>query len=321
VLTLILRILVPSCLVICLFTLGCGGSDKEGDSGVTATATEALPPPAVDRSAFPLKVVVSLPIFADMAQIMGGDQVTVTTLIPAGENPHEYVPSDDLADEVGAADLIFYNASDFEGPTERFITEHLAPRPPLVIDMIRDVPSPSADQPVDRPIYAKDVGDDPHLFLDPLLAQSNAETISHSMIIVDGANTAFYDARFIAYKNQLGGLDQTTRETLGSIPEANRTVVTQHNSLVWYAKRYGLTVAGTMDDDGEEGLREKLQQSRPPAVFSESGFDSEALTSIASELGIRVCDIDTDNVSDEDTSYLEMMEALASKISECLGGS
>lgn len=298
----------------------CGGSDVAAPSGVnTGAPTAGLPGPAVDRSDRPLKIVVSLPIFADMALIVGGNQVQITTLIPPGVDPHTYVPGDDKAEAVAAADIIFYNGLNFEGPTQRFIEQHLAPRPPLIVDVVRNVPSPSTQQPVDRPIYAKDVGDDPHLFLDLALAHVYAETISHSMIIEDGANTSYYDSRFQAYKRQISALHDQIGQKIAGIPDANKSLlVTQHNSLIWFAQRYGLTVAGTLQDDGEAGLREKLASLRPPAVFTETGFDSGVLTELANEAGVQVCNIDTDTPAGPDTGFLAMMEKTADEIARCL---
>lgn len=298
----------------------CGGGDDDGPTGAnTAAPASGLPGPSVDRSANPLKVVVSLPVFADMARIVGGNQVQVTALIPPGANPHTYVPSDDMADPVAAADMIFYNGLDLDGPTQRFIEQHLAPRPPLIIDIVRNIPSPSTKQPVDRPIYAKEAGDNPHLYLDPVLAPTYAETLAHSMIIKDGANTGYYEARFAAYKQQIQALNTEIAQKLSEIPPENKALlITDHNSLIWFAKRYGLTVAGTLQDDGEAGLRDKLASLKPPAVFTETGSDSAVLTQLANEAGVQVCNIDTDNIADGKTSYLAMMENTADEIASCL---
>jgi len=181
------------------------------------------------------------------------------------------------------------------------------------------VPSPSTKQPVDRPIYAKDVGDDPHLFLDPVLVHVYAETISHSMIIQDGANTSYYDARYQAYKQQMSALNDAIAQKLSGVPAANKTLlVTYHDALIWFAKRYGLAVAGTLQDDGEDGLARKLASLHPPAVFTETGFDTSVLTRLADQAGIKVCNIDTDEIADGGTSYLQMMTNTSDEIARCL---
>lgn len=300
----------------------CGGGEEETQpTGIhTGAPTVGLPPPGRDRSDNPIKVVVTLPIMADIAHIVGGNQVTVTTLIPPGQDPHTYVPPDDLADEVEAAEVIFYNGLGLEAPSQRFIEQHLAGRPPMVIDIVRNVPSPSTQQPLDRPIYATARGDDPHLFLDPALAYVYAETISHTFIIADGLNTSYYDSRFQAYHQQIANVHSATREKIAAIPEANRILVTEHNSLIWFAKRYGLTVGGTLADDGESGLRDKLAALKPRAVFTETGHDPAPLTALANEYGIPVCNLQTDNIASTETNYVEMLEALGDEIARCLTG-
>lgn len=314
------RFLVYACVFACLLAgaAACGGSDEKPASE-TATPSSSLPPPAVDRSANPLKVVVSMPVFADMARIIGGNQVTVTTLIPPGADPRTYVPSDDMAQAVAEANAVFYNGLGLDGATERFIQAHLASHPPLVIEIADNVPSPSVTQPPDRAIYATDAGDDPHLFLDPALAPWYAETISHSLIIEDGANTSYYDARYQAYKAQLLTLDGAIAQKMSAIPDANKSLlVTHHNSLIWFAKRYGLAVAGTLEDDGRDGLAQKIAGEHPPAVFTETGFDTSALTELANQAGVKICNIDTDTFVDGNTTYLQMMQKTADTIAECL---
>ena len=129
------RFLVQTAIVGCLLLAiaACGGDDDNAgtttNAPTAAPATAGLPSPALDRSSTPIKVVVSLPIFADMARIVGGNQIQVTTLIPPGADPHTYTPTEDMGDAVKQADVIFYNGLDLDGPTQRFIEGHLAPRP------------------------------------------------------------------------------------------------------------------------------------------------------------------------------------------------
>ena len=184
---------------------------------------------------------------------------------------------------------------------------------------MRNVPSPSTQQPLDRPIYAKERGDNPHLFLDPVLVTVYPETISHSLTIKDNTNGPYFDARFQAYRAQIDQLTQEITQTLSVIPEANRSLlITQHDSLVWFAKRFGLNVAGTLEGNGADGLSEIIAQKHPPAVFTETGMDPAQLTQIAQAAGVKVCNIDTDAVSDASIGYLQMMENTAATIADCL---
>ena len=182
------------------------------------------------------------------------------------------------------------------------------------------MPSPSTQQPITQPIYAKQVGDDPHLFLDPGLISVYPETVADSMVIKDGVNQAYYNARYQAYRAQLEAMNADIQQKMAGIPADNRgDLVTYHNSLIWFAKRYGLSVAGTLTDNGETALAQVVANTHAPALFTETGYDTSVLERIADGARIRVCNLDTDTVQDESVTYIEMMEENASTIADCLG--
>jgi ABC-type metal ion transport system, periplasmic component/surface adhesin len=215
--------------------------------------------------------------------------------------------------------MIFYNGLDLEPPTEQFITAHTR-YPTLVIDFARNVPSPTTSQPVGRPIYAKSVGDNPHLFLDVVLVSIYPETVADSLVIKDGQNAAYYNARFQAYRQKLVSLGGEISQKVSAIPAKNRSLlITYQNSMVHFARRYGLSVAGTVADNGEDGLAQIITAQHPPAVFAETGFDASALQRLASNAGIQVCNLYTDVIEDAGMTYIQMMQHDADEIARCLG--
>jgi len=312
---------MPAAFLVCALTalllVSCGGPDEPGGSNDGTP----LPNPAIDRSEDPWKIVVTLPLFAEMAREMGGDQVSVTTLIPPGEDPHTYVPDEILATAVDEADIVFVNGLGLDQPAIDFIEEHRPPRRFFLVDIVRNVPSPSTEQPLGgRPIYAKEAGDEPHLWMDPVLARIYVETIEHSLVIIDGLNESFYDARFAVYKTRLQELDATMAAEMEKVPPENRSlIVSYHGSLIHFANRYGLEIAGTLQEEGEEGLRAIIESERPPAIFGEFGFDDSALRVLADEAEIEICELNTDSVEDG-VSYFEMVERNAEQLVTCLGG-
>jgi manganese/iron transport system substrate-binding protein len=293
-------------------------------SGSSSPPTDTpIPAPAVvvDHSAQPFKIVVSLPVFVDMVKEITGDQAQVTALIPPGADPQTYVPGDDMAATVAQANMIFYNGLGLETPTEQFINanrNHAA----FFVDFAHNVPSPSTKQPVSKPISAEQAGDDPHLFLDPVLAPVYPETVADSMVIKDGQNAAYYNGRFTAYKQKLVALDAEIKQQIDAIPAPERSLlITHHNSMIHFARRYGLGVAGTVVDNGQSGLAQIIADKHAPAVFTETGYDATVLTQLANTAGISVCNLDTDSIANADTTYIQMMERDVSEISHCLGGS
>jgi ABC-type Zn uptake system ZnuABC Zn-binding protein ZnuA len=304
--------------VVCLLCVACTEDAKPGS---TPTPTPTNPPISVDHSADPLTVVVSLPIFADMVREVAGDQAKVSWIVPPGVDPHTYSPNDDSITTVGEAQMIFYNGNGLEAPTQQFLEAHRT-QPGLFINFTHNVPSPSTEQPIGTPVYAEQVGDDPHLFLDPQLATIYPETIAGTFAIKDGENTAYYDARFRDYKQRILDMGQSIKEKLDTIPAANKgKVIIYHNSLIHFANRYGLTVAGTVVDNGADGLAQIIAEQHPPAVFTETGYDTSVLEQVAAAAGIPVCNLETDSIANLGTNYLDMMQHNADELVRCLNPS
>jgi len=311
-----MRFFVPLLVLVGLLLVACTEAARPPR---TPSPGPTLPPVAFDHSASPFKIVVSLPIFADMVREIAGSQAQVTALIPPGADPHTYVPTEDLAQAVSEAQMIFYNGNGLETPTQQFIEAHRG-GPVLLVNFTHNIPSPSTQQPVDKPIYAEQVGDEPHLFLDPHLATIYPETVAGSLVIKDGQNEVYYDARFRDYKNKILGLEDNIRNTLDAIPAENKgLVVLYHNSLVHFANRFGLGVAGTFVDNGPGGLAQLLAEKRPPAVFTETGYDDAEIEQAAQTAGIQVCHLETDSIAEEDTTYIDMMQRNADELARCLG--
>lgn len=293
----------------------CGGSQSS-----------AGPTPIVSRSADPIQVVVTLPVFADFVHEIGGENVQVSSLIPEGADPHTYEPKPDDAGLIAEADIILVNGLGLEEPSLEFISEHRASGLTLLVTIAANVPSPTAEQPLDRPVFATEAGDDPHLWLDPKLARTYPETVADSLKIVDGENDPFYEATFRAYLDRLQELDREMAATLESIPPERRKLVTYHNSLFHFARRYGLEVVGVATEDPARApgpdetaeLARTAQQEGVRAFFGEIGFDNGPLEEAAAAADLMVCTLYTDSVDEGATTYLDMMRANAQELDRCL---
>lgn len=166
------------------------------------------------------------------------------------------------------------------------------------------------------------VDDDPHIWQDPRNAEIMASDIAGALAKADPANAAAYRANLAAYTAQLDALDAEIASQIGTL--TNKKLVTNHDALAYYVRRYGLEFVGSVipsfDTQAElspadvQDLVAKIRAQGVKAVFTEAALPTKTAEAIAAEAGVKVVDGDDglhgDSLGpaggDADT-YLKMM--------------
>jgi ABC-type Zn uptake system ZnuABC Zn-binding protein ZnuA len=254
-----------------------------------------------------IKVVATTTVFADIVRNVGGDRVSVTSIIPAGAGPEDYEPKPDDAKKLAGADLIVSNGVGLDGFLDKLMSaagEGSAAR--LVLgDGI--------------PTIKVDGEDNPHFWLDPsLVADHYLPAISAALAKLDPAGAATYQANATAYTAQIAAMDAANKDKIATIPAANRKLVTFHDAFPYFAAHYGFEVIGViLPNVGQEpsaselaALVEKVKAAGVKAVFSEAQFSPELAHTLAQEAGITsvVTTLYTDTLGPPPAdTYLKMM--------------
>lgn len=277
-----------------------------GVAGLAACATPGgTPRPGT------ISVVATTTVFADLVANVGGDHVTVTSLVPKNGDVHTFAarPSDVRA--VASARLLVMNGLGLDDWLQGTIANAAAPGTPL-LKLAEGLPGVQliAGEGAATP--------NPHLWLDVAYARLYVDRIATALIAVDPEHAADYRARHDAYAAQLMALDESVRSRLAAIPEADRNVVMFHDAFPYFARAYGLRIVGVAvpapGQDPSAGytaqLIDAIRSGGVRAIFSERQFPTRLVDQLAAETGVRVvADLYDDTLGDPPvTSYVALIE-------------
>jgi ABC-type Zn uptake system ZnuABC Zn-binding protein ZnuA len=143
-------------------------------------------------------------------------------------------------------------------------------------------------------------GGDPHLWMDPVRVVPALRSLADALADVDPENADAFRRRAESYEDELLTLDSELQATLDRIPESNRELVTSHDSLGYFADRFGFEVVATaFPASGAEAepsagaldeVADAIAERDVPAVFAGEEDDPEVLRQIADEAGVEVVD-------------------------------
>jgi ABC-type Zn uptake system ZnuABC Zn-binding protein ZnuA len=253
-----------------------------------------------------LTVVTTTTVFADMVRNVGGDRVSVTSVVPKNGDVHTFEPTPADIREVAAARLLVMNGLGLDDWLEKTITNAARPGT-LLVKLAATLPGIQL-LPGDEPGQ-----ENPHLFMDPRYAELYVDRIRDGLKQADPTNTASYDQQAKAYRQRLASLDAWVRDQVDSIPEADRRLVTFHDAFPYYAREYGITIVGVaVEAPGQDPsagytarLVDAIRAAGVKAIFSEKQFPTKLVDQLAAETGARVvADLYDDSLGDPPvTSY------------------
>jgi len=255
---------------------------------------------------------------------VAGDRIKVQALLPPGVDPHSYEPTPRDVAAVEKARLLIENGAGLEEFLDRILGS-TASGGRSVVEASRGLAS--------RPAHEGEEAD-PHFWLDPVLVISYVENIRAGLAAVDPAGAEAYARNAAAYTERLRELDAWIAGEVSRIPEAERILVTNHESFGYFADRYGFRIIGTIIPSISSGseptaqelarLVDAMKDSATRAIFLETGANEKLARQAAEEAGIKtVAGLYTHSLTGPKgpaPSYIDMMRANTRIIVEALAG-
>ncbi len=196
-----------------------------------AACNQSAPPstPLVVASFYPL---------SELTRQITGSSARVVSLVPTGAEPHDWEPSPQDLTRIRDARLLVYNGAGLDPWVAKLLAD----------PAIKGVASVRATEgiPLESAPTASDGrgAPDPHVWLDPVLAQSMVETIRAALAKADPEHAALYAENAARFRARLQALHEAYQAGLAHC--ARREIVASHAAFGYLARRYGLTLVPVM---------------------------------------------------------------------------
>lgn len=305
--------------------------------GLVALSACSSSDAADKKSGDKLAVTASFYPMQFLAERIGGDHVSVTTLTKPGVEPHDLELNPRQAAQLGDADVILY-LKGIQPAVDEAITEagvkNTVDATSLTTlekhgtevghahdgDHATEDPAPAEEGTSD--------GKDPHIWLDPVKYAQVAKGVGASLEKADPDNSAVYKKNTDTLVKQLGGLDTAFKQGLADSP--SKTFITTHAAFGYLAERYGLTqeaIAG-LDPESEPSpsrvkeLETIARHDKVDTVFFETLASDKTAKTIAADSGLKTDVLDPlegITAKSKGDDYIEVMESNLTALRKALG--
>jgi len=275
------------------------------------------------------QVVTTIAMISDVARNVAGDCVQVTPLMGPGVDPHLYEARASDIERLRNADAILYAGFSLEGQMANVLEKLGSRKPSLAV-------GPASFDESDL-ISHEDYAIDPHLWMDVGRWSQIVPAVTEQLAAIAPDCAAAMRERASDYREELAALDGWIEQSIASIPEEQRILVTAHDAFGYYGLSYGIDVKGIqgISTDSEAAIADirdmvnTVVERDVPAIFIESTINPRTINSVidgANEKGHEVeigGELFSDAMGEDGTAkgtYIGMLRSNTVAIVEGLGG-
>lgn len=288
------------------------------------------------------QVVCTLFPYYDFARQIGGDDVDVTLVVPAGRETHSFEPTPMDVIRISQADVFIYNG----GESEQWVTDILDAAGediPCVLSMMDAAElheeelvegmqsGTSAHDHHDHDEDGEEIEYDEHIWTSPVTAMALCRAIADGLCQADPDHADSFRARLADYLAALEALDGTFREI---VAEGSRDLLVfgDRFPLLYFCREYGLDYRAAFHGcagDTEPSLAtlkyliDLVNEQHIPVVYTIELSSRKVAKAIAETTGAQVrtfhsCQTVSRAEFDAGVTYLQLMEANADVLREGL---
>jgi zinc/manganese transport system substrate-binding protein len=279
------------------------------------------PAPAAKRT-----IITTYTVLGAAVKDLAGDSFTVTSAIPNGMDVHEWEPSAKDIESLTKADLIVENGLGLEGGMGKALDQaHKAGVKFFTASQYITVRHVGAGEGIPSGDPDQAVGaEDPHLWTDPLAVKAVIDALAVQIKQQFGVDLS---ARAADLDARLTTLNAEIQAKVDALPADRRRLVTGHESLGYFAQRYGFKLVGavipslTTEAEGSaanlNALKKLIKQNQVTVVFTELGTPPRTIEALAKESKVKAVSLTTHNLP-EGGDYFAFERGLSGTILDAL---
>lgn len=268
-----------------------------------------------------LQIVTSFYPMYDFTQNVAGDNAEVSVLMKAGTEPHDYEPSAKDIAKIADSDVFVYNSKEMETWVSSVLT-NIDTKKTVVVDASQGIDlleGNHSDDETEAEHEGHSHAHDPHIWLDPVLAQKQVDTIKEGIIKADTKNKETYEKNALAYKEKLAALNE--KFEMGLKNAENRTFVTQHAAFAYLANHYDLeqvAIAGLSPDQEPSPaklaeLNDFIKENNIKIIYFAETASPKIAKTVANETGAKLEVLSpiegiTQEEQEKGVDYIKVME-------------
>jgi len=253
---------------------------------LSAALPALLAASVIPASAETLKVVASFTVLADVVKQVGGDHVSVTSLVGPNGDPHEFEPSPADAKHLKAAQVTFVSGEGLEGWMDRLITASGYKGTPV-----------TASEGINTRTMEEDgkTVTDPHVWNSPVNVKVWVVNIEKALSAADPADAAAFKTNADRYTKKLDELDAYAHSKFDKVADDRRKVLTSHDAFGYFGREYQVSFLAPLGVSTESEasaadvakLIEQIKAENVKTYFFENSNDPRLVKQVAKATGAK----------------------------------
>ncbi len=273
-----------------------------------------------------VNIVATTTMLGDLAKHIGGDKVSVTTLMGVGVDPHLYSPKASDTKALEKSDFIIFNGLYLEGK---------------MVDILETISEEKAHLNAGESLaigngtllFDEKGTTDPHIWFDVENWIVVAQSLNQKLMDFNPENATYYEMRGAVYVSSLETLQLWVLDRVSELSEEARILITAHDAFQYFANAYGFQVEAIQGISTESEasisdinrLVDLVIEKQVKAIFIESSIPQKTVDSVIAAAANRNYtliiggELYSDSLGDdEDSQYINAFKTNVNRIVDAL---